>query len=249
MSRPLKATIYQRWKLHYRLLCSGALAGMSAIALPAKLDWATRTLCIWDAGMLCFLALNWMVMLQATPESMRRVARSQDTGRSLLLGLITVSACASLLAIFFMLRNVKVASAYPLSLHLSLAGVTIVGGWLLVHTIFALHYAHTYYQSDDRNRDATRDDIPSANGHTSDNANANQTIHQQAGGLDFPNDWEPDYWDFVYYSFVIGMTSQVSDVQTTSRDMRRLTLLHGVLSFFFNTVIVAMSINIIAGLI
>ena len=186
-------------------------------------------------------------MLQATPESMRRVARAQDTGRSMLLGLITASACASLLAIFFMLRNVKVASAYPLSLHLGLASVTIVGGWLLVHTIFALHYAHTYYQCSDAVDNATSHDISS--GYINDDANASQTIHKQAGGLDFPNDWEPDYWDFLYYSFVIGMTSQVSDVQTISRAMRRLTLLHGVLSFFFNTVIVAMSINIIAGLI
>jgi uncharacterized membrane protein len=73
--------------------------------------------------------------------------------------------------------------------------------------------------------------------------------NSKAGGLDFPEDIEPDYWDFLYFSFVIGMTSQVSDVQITSQSLRRLSLLHGILSFFFNTAIVAMSINIIAGLI
>lgn len=218
---------YRHWKLDYRLLSAVALSVAIAIVLPTTLDWATRTLCIWDAGMICFLVLTWMVMLRATPESMRRVARSQDEGRPVILSLITTSACASLLAIFFMLRNAKALHAYPLSLHLGLATVTIVGGWLLVHTIFALHYAHTYYQSSN---------------------DASQVTHPQGGGLDFPNDWEPDYWDFLYYSFVVGMTSQVSDIETTSQEMRRLTLLHGVLSFFFNTFILAMSINITAGL-
>lgn len=226
----------QRWKLPYRLLFSGALAGVVTFALPAALDWATRTLSIWNTGMVCFLVLTWVVMLDATPESMRRVARSQDVQRPIILSLITTSACASLLAIFFMLRNAKALPVYPFSLHLALAGVTIVGGWLLVHTIFALHYAHTYYQPDE----SAQKPIHQETG---------QESRKQAGGLDFPNDWEPDYWDFLYYSFVIGMTSQVSDVETTSRAMRRLTLLHSVLSFFFNTFILAMSINIIAGLI
>ena len=102
---------------------------------------------------------------------------------------------------------------------------TIIGSWLLVHTIFAMHYAHEYYQD-------------------------HQTQSEcKAGGLAFPEDIEPDYWDFLYFSFVIGMTSQVSDIQITSRSMRRLSLLHSILSFFINTAIVAMSINIIAGLI
>jgi uncharacterized membrane protein len=77
-----------------------------------------------------------------------------------------------------------------------------------------------------------------------------KTLQQaEADGLDFPREIEPDYWDFLYFSFVIGMTSQVSDVQVTSRSLRRLALLHGVLSFFFNAMILAMSINIIAGMI
>jgi len=112
-----------------------------------------------------------------------------------------------------------------LILHVLLAVMTIIGSWLLVHTVFAQQYARNYYQD-------------------------HESINQQiAGGLDFPSDRQPDFWDFLYYSFVIGMTSQVSDVQTTSREMRRLTLLHGILSFFFNTTILAMSINIIASLV
>ena len=103
--------------------------------------------------------------------------------------------------------------------------MTIVGSWLLVHTMFAVQYAHSYYKYINRNHS-----------------------EEITAGLDFPNNDYPDYWEFLYYSFVIGMTSQVSDVETL-REMRRLTLLHSILSFFFNTTILAMSINIIASLI
>lgn len=156
---------------------------------------------------------------------MRRNAQRQDEGRLVILSLITAAACASLLAIGFMLNNTKGKSTSVLTLHVTLSVITIVGSWLLVHTIFALHYAHGYYQ-------------------------AGKTLSEcKADGLDFPGDIEPDYWDFLYFSFVIGMTSQVSDVEITSRSLRRLALTHGILSFFFNTSILAMSINIIAGLI
>jgi uncharacterized membrane protein len=200
-------------------------AGLIALLLPSWMRLSTRILCVWDAGMLPFLSLTWLVMLQATPEAMRRYAQRQDEGRLVILSLITASACASLLAVGFVLKIGTMVPGNLFIFHLALVGITIVGSWLLVHTIFALHYAHAYYQPDDRHSDTG-----------------------DAGGLDFPSDWEPDYWDFLYFSFCIGMASQVSDVQVTSRMLRRLTLLHSVLSFFFNTTILAMSINIIAGL-
>jgi uncharacterized membrane protein len=175
--------------------------------------------------MICFLASTWMLMVQAIPKTMRRNAQSQDEGRLVILSLVTAAACASILAIVFILRDTKGKDISIVIPHVMLAVTTIIGSWLLVHTIFAMHYAHEYYK-DRKNH-----------------------IHAKAGGLDFPEDIEPDYWDFLYFSFVIGMTSQVSDVQITSRSQRRLALLHGILSFFFNAAIVAMSINIIAGLI
>lgn len=173
--------------------------------------------------MLCFLILTWTIILQATPKSMRRHAQQDDPGRVVILGSITAAACFSVLAIVFMLQD-KGASPNVLRLHLGLAIVTLVGSWTLVHTIFALHYARGYYQD-------------------------HKTLSEcKAEGLDFPGQDDPDYWDFLYFSFVIGMTSQVSDVEITSRSLRRLSLIHGILSFFFNTSILAMSINIIAGL-
>jgi uncharacterized membrane protein len=175
--------------------------------------------------MISFLVSTWVLMAQAVPKTMRRNAQSQDYGRLVILSLVTSSALISILAIAFILREAKGKDISVVIPHVVLAVATIIGAWLLVHTIFAMHYAHEYYQ------------------------NHKTQIDSKAGGLDFPQDIEPDYWDFLYFSFVIGMTSQVSDVEITSRSLRRLALLHSILSFFFNTAIVAMSINIIAGLI
>ncbi len=177
--------------------------------------------------MVFFLATTWLVMLQATPNLMRRYAQKEDAGRTAIYILVTFSACASLLAIGFILRQSQTVAPAVLALHVLLTATTVIVSWLLVHTIFAIHYAHEYYQSEPDPNDSDTN----------------------APSLDFPDDIEPDYWDFLYFSFVIGMTSQVSDVQITTRSMRRLALVHGVISFFFNTTILAMSINLIAGLV
>lgn len=174
--------------------------------------------------MICFLGLTWRLMVTATPDSMRRHAAQEDAGRLVISVLVTAAACASLLAIGFILRDKGLQSSL-LMLHLALSVITIVGSWLLVHTIFASHYARAYYKTGESLSQCKKD------------------------GLDFPSDIEPDYWDFLYFSFVIGMTSQTADVDITSHEIRRLSLLHGVLAFFFNTTIVAMTINIIAGII
>jgi uncharacterized membrane protein len=136
----------------------------------------------------------------------------------------TIGSSISLLAIFYMLKDAKSLPPQQLALHVSLAVVTVVCTWLLVHTMFALHYAHDYYVA--RVRDPKAPD-----------------------SLGFPTEENPDYWDFMYFSFVIGMTAQVADVDINSRRFRKLCMIHGILAFFFNTAIVAMSINLIAGLI
>jgi len=224
MNLASKPRVPRKVSVRPRLLGSILLAGLVAVLLPSWFHWATRLLCVWDTGMICFLSWTWLLMLQATPETMRRYSRQSDEGRLVILSLITAAACVSLFAIGALLHD-KGLSNHLLILHLGLSILTIVGSWLLVQTIFALHYARTYYQD-------------------------HKTLSEcKAEGLDFPGEIEPDYRDFLYFSFVIGMTSQVSDVNVTSRTMRRLSLLHGVLSFFFNTIILALTINIIAGLI
>ena len=165
---------------------------------------------------------TWRVMLRV-PEMMRRFALKEDEGRLTILGLIMASACLSIIAIAFLPHDKASTSTGIFALHLGISIATILGSWLLVHTIFTQHYAHLYYQDD-------------------------KTLQERKdSGLDFPGEMEPDYWDFLYFSFVIGMTSQVSDVDVTSRQMRQLGLIHGVISFFFNTTLLAITINIVAG--
>jgi uncharacterized membrane protein len=123
-----------------------------------------------------------------------------------------------------MLKDAKQLEPERLALHVGLAGLTVVCSWFLVHTMFALHYAHDYY--------VARVLDPNA-----------------PASLNFPTEDEPDYWDFMYFSFVLGMTAQVADVDINSRKFRKLCTLHGILAFYFNTAIVAMSINLIAGLV
>jgi uncharacterized membrane protein len=190
--------------------------------LPPSVHSISRLLCSWDAFTIGFLVLTLRLMLRATPELMRRFARHEDEGRVMISSLITVAACISVVAIGLILQD-KGKENSLLFLHLGLAIMTIVSSWLLVHTIFAQHYTHIYYQAD------------------------RTLAESKVDGLDFPGEIEPDYWDFLYFSFVIGMTSQVSDVSVTSGQMRRLSLLHGILAFFFNATIVAMAINIVAG--
>jgi uncharacterized membrane protein len=208
--------------IRLRLLVCIIIASIVGVLMPASVKMTARLLGSWDIFTICFLGLSWRVMLRANPGAMRRFAQQEDEGRVLILSLVTAAACISVLAIGLISHD-KGNENSLLLFHIGLSIVTIVSSWLLVHTIFAQHYAHTYYRS-------------------------NRELSQcKADGLDFPGELEPDYWDFLYFSFVVGMTSQVSDVSVTSRQMRKLSLIHGVLSFFFNTTIVAMTINIIAG--
>lgn len=209
-----------------RLLTLLGVFGLTYFLLPKWMLLLTRLLLAWDVGVICFLILAFATIDSATPQTMRRSAQRQYNSRLTILTLVVATACASLLAIGFMLNNTKNISPQILTLHVILAVLTVFISWLLTHTMFALYYAHLYYR-DDRASDPVKN----------------------AEGLDFPGDKQPDYWDFIYFSYVIGMACQVADVATTSRSMRRLALIHGVLTFFFNTVILALSINIIAGLI
>jgi uncharacterized membrane protein len=138
---------------------------------------------------------------------------------------VLLAAVASLFAVAILIGEAKGLSKAILIGHLLLAGGTVVSSWVLVHTVFTMHYAHAYYSKSD-------DDEESSEGE----------------GVEFPNEKEPDFLDFAYFSFVIGMTCQVSDVQISGRGIRRLALVHGLLSFVFNTVILALTINLSSGL-
>ncbi|HEY9361821.1 MAG TPA: DUF1345 domain-containing protein [Chitinophagaceae bacterium] len=177
----------------------------------------------WDAFCLAMLAVSWLMFFSTTSKQIRRQASKQDETGVVIFTIVIISTFASLLAVLLIFIS-KTQSTETKAIELPIALAGMIFSWLLVHTIFALRYAHTFYGNDKNNPE----------------------IH--LGGLEFPEDKDPDYLDFAYFSFVVGMTFQVSDTQVTSKKLRRLVLLHGLLSFGFNTFIVALTINVIAGL-
>ena len=178
----------------------------------------------WDVGALCYLGLGWLVIARTDETQTRLRAQRYDPSSYVVFLLVVTAASASFVALGFMLGDIEHLTFWPRAERLTLSVTALFLSWLLIHTVFAFHYARMYYfQPDGRKK--------------------------HHGGLRFPDDDEPDYLDFAYYSFVVGMTSQVSDVAVLSRQMRRLTLIHGVLSFIYNITILAMSINIIRDVI
>jgi uncharacterized membrane protein len=195
-------------------------------ALADPLTPALRRIVAGDAFFAAYLASSAWLAFGATPDALRRRASYADEGVVLIivLTLCTVALClAALLAVLG-------AEGGPDLLPLALAVGSVLLGWLTLHTVAAFRYAHLYY-------------APAARPGTAPDARA-----RDAGGLTFPGDSDPSSWDFLYYALVIGMTAQVSDVQAVSAPMRRTTLAHGLTSFFFNTVILALAVNIAASL-
>jgi uncharacterized membrane protein len=176
----------------------------------------------WDIGAGLYLVLAWTMMARASVEKMRWRARRQDDGALAVLALTVVAALASLAAIVLELIGIRSYPPGVQTLHIALAVVTILCSWCLVHTTFALHYAHEFY---------------------GDEATPGRAC------LQFPGSEQPDYVDFLYFSFVIGTTSQTADVNIASSAMRQFALAHGVIAFFFNTTLLALTVNIAAGLI
>jgi uncharacterized membrane protein len=210
---------------HHRLAIAALLAVAALIALGNHVGPASQIIVAWDVFAAVDLALAWRMILRADPTHLRETTKLQDASRSALFGLVLLAACAAFASVAFVLGPSKGTAGTSLGLHLALSAVAVVGAWLVVHTAFALRYAHLYYTKPD--------------------GIAGQGFRK---GLEFPGTAKPDYMDFAYFSFVIGMTSQVSDVQITSPPLRRLALVHGVLSFFFNVVILGLTISVMSGL-
>jgi uncharacterized membrane protein len=207
-----------------RLVLSVLLGILAHLALPTSIGEGTRLLGAFDLAAFAFLGAVWIMMARATTAGMRRRSQIEDEGRYVVLALSAATAVAILLAIALELHHIRDQPPAAAGLRVTLAALTILLAWSFMNTIFALHYAHFFYG--DAAAPAGADDR----------------------GLAFPGRAEPDYWDFLYFSFTIGMTFQVSDVQIENHRLRRIALAHGVLAFFFNVVVLALTINIIAGL-
>jgi uncharacterized membrane protein len=205
-----------------RLLALAVVAIVVGVLLPADVQTAARVVISWDVGVAVYLLLVWGMMARATEHDIRVRALVEDESPSGVTALLVAAACASLLAIVVVISTSASLEPWTKKLHLGLAAATILLSWLLVQTVYAVHYAHSYY-GDGADREI-------------------------AAGLRFPNKEPPPlYADFAYFSFVVGMTCQVADVSITNSEMRRMVLIHGVISFFFNAIIIALSVNIAAS--
>ena len=227
--RPNRATRLLRIVQGRPRLFTSMLFGITVgVLLPTQWRPITRLLIGWNAATWLYFALSAIMMLSASHETIKKKAETQDEGRFAILIMSSIAALAAIGAIVAHLASVKDSAGLVKGLHIGLAGATIVSAWIFIHLMFALHYAHDYFIE----RAAT----PSRPA-------------KKAGGLAFPGTKEPDYLDFLYFSFIIGVACQTADVDITSQPMRRTALFHGVLAFFFNSAILALTINIAAGLV
>lgn len=202
-------------------ITGGALAAVVAprgTAPSGEIPWLVG----WLVYSLVYLAIAWRLAAQLDARATRRRAQWNDPGAAMLFGLVVCAACASIVAVALAVDTGKTLQGLARWSHLALAMASLAASWLLLQTVFALHYARVYYRL----------------GH-------NDNDHP--GGLVFPGNQDPEYLDFFYFSVVVGMTSQVSDVAVASRRMRHLTLVHGLLSFGFNLVVLALAVNVFAG--
>lgn len=207
-----------------RLLISLFCAVIAYLTLPHTVSGTTRTLLVWNVAVVVYIVLALHLFVTGDVDDMAGHAERQQEGEWVIFGLTVATVMFSFVAIFGEFSNTKDLQGMEKGLRVGLVAATLLLSWIMMHISFAIRYAHEYYSKDLGGPGIDK-------------------------GLDFPgNEDEPDYFDFFYFAIVLGMTFQVSDVQITARKLRRLATVHGLLSFLFNTIIVALTVNIAAGL-
>ena len=217
--------------VRWRLALAGVIGTGAALLAPHLLGPLARVVVGWVGFAATDLTLIILGMWQADTDDIRRVAASEDLPRTQAFVLVVVAALASLGAVVGLMGSVKGLPRDLRVLHVALSVAAVVLAWTLVHLVFTLRYAHTYYNADD------------------------ETGHD-TGGLIFPDDQgqdkgprlTPNYVDFAYFSFIIGMTAQTADIGIGNRELRRTALLHGIIAFIFNTVVVAFTVGTLGGM-
>lgn len=209
--------------LHHRprLLSSIVVGILCFFLLPGSISPLQRLMISWNVLAFLYLALLGWLMLHAKTKHIREIARVQDESARAVLALVSFSCLVSILVILLELSTVNSSEGATKTFHLILTGTTLLFSWMLLPTAFTMHYAHLFY------RHREKPEMP----------------------LLFPNQLEePTYWDFLYFSFTIGVASQTADVAIGSADVRKVALLQSVLSFIFNMAILGLSINVGASL-
>ncbi|RDK00175.1 DUF1345 domain-containing protein [Paraburkholderia lacunae] len=203
-----------------RLLIGLAIGIVAALVVPEHTRPVVRGLMGWDAAVWSYLLLIWIHMGAADEGQVREFALRDDENAGVVLFVICVATIASVAAIVLELVSAKGTAGVSTVWHYLLTGLTMFGAWFMIPTIFTLHYARLYYDPD-----------------------------AQETPLLFPDHkLQPDYWDFMYFSFTIAVASQTSDVVLRSRSIRRAALAQSILSFYFNVAVLGLCVNIAAGL-
>ncbi|EOY0475603.1 DUF1345 domain-containing protein [Acinetobacter baumannii] len=192
----------------------------SLLAWLTSWKWSIILLASWNGSISLYLLHVWKLMRSADHSQMQQQAKKQDESKWVIMLIVLLAITMSLVAILVQLSQLP-SGHYEKLGHVALALLTIISAWLFMHTVFALHYAHDFYMALSRN--------------------------EENGGLDFPGTEHPTYPDFLYFSYIIGTSAQTADVSITNKHMRLLNLFHAVLSFGFNTTILAICINVAAG--
>lgn len=213
--------------LRPKLYIAIALALASLYLLPGWMSHSARAAAAWNIGGVVYLVLAFMLFRSCRVDRIRQRAAGEDESAIVFLLVVLAAIASSFTASVVLIGEAKAALAAKNDVgqfYLALAGLTIVVSWAVTQIVFTLHYAHAYYQPQPHSADAL-------------------------GGLKFPEDANPDYWDFFYFTTSIGATSQTSDVSITSKSLRRLVAMQAVISFLFNTTVLALAINLAASLI
>ncbi len=233
MTKDKSDAVPARWwsQLHHPRLLSGLAVGLAvyfALQFVTAMPWRLRFITAWDIGTGVALVALYFGLRGATAQAMQRNAQRQDARKWAVLIIALVAATASLVVIASEMPLVKNAAGIEQAIRVIFVIFTVVLSWAFIHTVFAVHYAHDYYVDVDLSKAVSGAAKPL---------------------LIFPGAKMPNYGDFLYFSFTVGMTFQVSDVQVTDCEMRRVVLAHGATSFFYTTGILALAINLVAGLI
>jgi uncharacterized membrane protein len=205
------------------IICLSIALLMYLLVQIEQVDVLTHAMIGWDTFSFCMIIINWITFSLTSSTQIREQSKVQDSSRTIVFFIILVATIASFLAVFLIILSRHQTNRAE-TVHLIIALTGMVFSWFLIHTIFTLRYAHIFYGDNE------------------------ERPHTHAAGLKFPGDKNPDYFDFAYFAFVLGMTFQVSDVQITSNKLRRMAMWHGLLSFGYNTIMIALTINLIAGL-
>ena len=216
---PLIRPLHARPRLFICTLVAIAVGLLLPMRIEAHL--VTRLLIAWNAGTLLYVLLAAIMMIRSSQEHMRHRAQLQDDGQLVIMVLVVIAGVASLAAIAGELSVVKDIHGIERTAHVALAGLTVLSSWAFIQIMFAIHYAHDYYAASSSGRKP---------------------------GLQFPDDDQPDYGDFFYFAAVIGTSGQTADVSFVSKAMRRVGSVHCILAYLFNTTVLALIINIGAGL-